>query len=137
MLPVCVAHIAVTYDVSASLIEAVAMIESRGVNPGKVGPNKNGTYDLGIMQINTYWLNRNNLAAVLRYGIDEQQLLNNDCTNVAVGAWILKQNLLANDDNVRAALSAYNTGKPDSKTGLAYADRVLHVWRSSYETASD
>lgn len=122
-LPDCVPEIAAYYDVPPAIIAAVQKVESstRGQDVGKVGPNRNGTYDLGAMQINTWWLDKVN-----QWGIDEQELLENECTNFAVGTWILHQNLVQYGD-LKAALSAYNTGRPDSESGLQYANRVFRL----------
>lgn len=125
MLPACVADIAMHYQVEPALIDAVAQIESGKRNVGKIGPNSNGTYDLGVMQVNTWWLTRKGPYSLASMGITERELLVNDCTNIAVGTWVLKQNLLAYGNNVRAALSAYNSGKPDTNVGLAYAEKVI------------
>ena len=122
-LPDCVPEIAAYYQVPTEIIAAVQQVESgaKGQDAGKVGPNKNGTYDLGAMQVNTWWLPKLN-----QWGIDEQELLENECTNIAVGTWILHQNLNQYGD-LTAALSAYNTGRPDSEIGLEYANRVLRL----------
>jgi|SRR5690625_3948332 len=133
MLPVCAVDIAEHYEVPYELVQAVAQVESGQKNPGRVGPNKNGTYDLGIMQINTWWLKRTGRYSLTAIGITEEELLTNDCTNIAVGVWVLKQNL-NQYGNVKAALSAYNTGKPDSSIGLAYAKKVI-AWSDKYGKA--
>lgn len=123
-LPDCGLEIADYYQVPAEVIAAVQQVESgpRGQEVGRVGPNADGTYDLGAMQINTWWLQSSDGLA--RFGIDERELMTNECTNYAVGTWILHRNLHRYGD-WEAALSAYNTGNPDSPEGRAYAERVL------------
>lgn len=54
----CINRAAITYVVPAKVILSVLATEN-----GKVGtarPNKNGSYDLGPMQINSGWLNTSN-----------------------------------------------------------------------------
>lgn len=78
----CIYQAAADYHVSVPLIIAILKAEN-----GRVGfalHNKNGTYDLGPMQINTSWLNK-----IHRYGYSLQKLQYDPCANVAVGAWIL------------------------------------------------
>lgn len=123
LLPDCAPEIAAYYSVPVELVAAVRQVESgaKGQGVGKVGPNKNGTYDLGAMQINTWWLER-----IQEWGIDERELLENECTNIAVGTWILHQNLHQYGE-LKASLSAYNTGRPNSTVGREYAKRVLRL----------
>lgn len=135
MLAACAVDIAAHYEVPYELVQAVAQVESNQKNPGRVGPNSDGTYDLGVMQVNTWWLERTGPYSISAIGITEQELLTNDCTNIAVGVWVLKQDL-NRYGNVRAALSAYNTGKPNSNVGLAYAEKVI-TWSEKYGKARD
>jgi len=127
-LPDCGLEIAEYYDVPVELVAAVRQAESGplGQGAGRVGPNSNGTYDLGAMQINTWWLEESNGMSLQQWGIDEHELLENECTNIAVGTWILHKNLHRHGD-LEAALSAYNTGQPDSTVGRQYAQRVLNL----------
>ena len=55
-LPDCAVEIAAYYEVPIQVVAAVRQQESgsRGQAVGRIGPNKNGTYDLGAMQINTW-----------------------------------------------------------------------------------
>lgn len=135
-LPDCAVDIAEFYDVPIELVAAVKYAESgsRGQKVGRIGPNRNGTYDLGAMQINTWWLTKASPEYRLsNWGIDEAELLQNECTNIAVGTWILSQNL-NRYGNTRAALAAYNTGSPSSNVGLRYADRIMNRMESHHES---
>ena len=67
------------YTINADLLRAIARVESGG-NPAAVNRNTNGSEDVGLMQINSWWLPR--LAA---YGISRDHLLD-PCTNISVGA---------------------------------------------------
>lgn len=128
-LPDCAPEIADFYQVPIEIIASVRHAESgiNGQDVGRVGPNENGTYDLGAMQINTWWLTEADPDyRVTNWGIDEAELLENECTNIAVGAWVLAQNL-SRYGNTRAALSAYNTGSPTSPIGQRYADRIMSI----------
>ena len=74
------------YGISSALLYAIAQTES-SLNPRAIGHNRNGSRDIGLMQINSWWLPR--LAA---YGITEAHLFD-PCTNLHVGAWILAGNV--------------------------------------------
>lgn len=74
------------FDVDAWLLFAIASRESN-FTQGAIGNNKNGTQDLGIMQINTIHLNE-----MQRYGISRNDILHNkDCKGTYVSALLLKR----------------------------------------------
>ena len=127
MLPDCAIDHAIHYQVPVELVAAVQRAESGAIGQrvGRVGPNSNGTYDLGAMQINTWWIQDAGEKSLINWGITEQELLQNPCTNFAVGTWLLDKNLRRYQGDVVAALSAYNTGRPDSPVGVEYAWRVI------------
>lgn len=90
-----------TYGVPAKLLVAIAKVETN-FRPRTISkPNKNGSYDIGLMQINSYWL-----PTLSKYGISENDLLQ-PCTNVMVGAWILSSNINRLGYNWNA-IGAYN-----------------------------
>ncbi len=75
------------YGVPAKLLVAIAKVET-GINPSTVGKkNKDGSYDIGLMQINSGWLPK-----LSKYNITENDLFK-PCTNIMVGAWILSDNI--------------------------------------------
>lgn len=102
------------YNINPHLLYAIAKTES-GLNAAAINLNKNGSYDLGMMQINSSWF-----PALRRFGIDERQLLD-PCTSIEVGAWILAQNM-RRLGNSWDAVGAYNSGKPAYR--LQYALKV-------------
>ncbi|WGG53580.1 lytic transglycosylase domain-containing protein [Rugamonas sp. DEMB1] len=102
------------YGVSPQLLYAIAKTES-GLNPAAMNRNKNGSYDVGLMQINSSWLPR-----LRRFGLDERRLLE-PCTSIQVGAWILAQNMQRLGYSWDA-VGAYNSSKPALR--LQYAQRV-------------
>lgn len=104
-----------TYGISAPLLMAIAEQES-GFNPRAVGVNRNGSRDLGLMQINTAWL-----PQLARHGVTERDLFE-PCTNVMIGAWVLANNIRRLGPTVKA-LGAYNAASPDRQ--WVYASAVL------------
>ncbi len=51
----CFRRASIRYDISQRLLEAIAHVESSG-NPMAVNQNSNGSEDIGLMQINSFWL---------------------------------------------------------------------------------
>jgi len=118
--PACVAPIEQHFRLPTGIVPAIIRVESGG-NPQAINrANRNGTTDFGMMQINSFHLPR--LAA---HGVDERVLLSHPCKNIAIGADVLAQGLAATGGVLTQALSMYNTGRPDSSVGAAYAARVL------------
>jgi soluble lytic murein transglycosylase-like protein len=105
---------AARYGVNPYLLYAIARTESN-LNPQAINRNKNGSYDIGLMQINSRWL-----PTLRQYGIDEQQLLE-PCVSIQVGAWILAGNI-RRLGNSWDAVGAYNSGNPAYR--LRYALKV-------------
>ena len=90
------------YGIPQSVLKAVAKTES-GFNPRAKNINKNGTEDIGLMQINSGWL-----PTLAAYGITRESLAD-PCTNIKVGAWILAGNAKRHGWNWDA-IGAYNVG---------------------------
>ncbi|MCB1658101.1 MAG: lytic transglycosylase domain-containing protein [Pseudomonadales bacterium] len=95
------------YQVSPHLLYAIASKES-SLNPNAIGYNRNGTHDIGLMQINSVWL-----AELRKYGITRKSLFD-PCVNINVGAWVLAQSVQKLGYNWNA-IGAYHTGLGKSK----------------------
>lgn len=88
------------YGVPEWLLWSVAKVES-DYNSRAYNVNKNGSADIGLMQINTAWL-----PALKKYGIEREHLWD-ACTSVQIGAWVLAQNVQTHGWNWKA-IGAYN-----------------------------
>lgn len=103
------------FGVPAQLLIAIAKVETN-FKPSTISkPNQNGSYDIGLMQINSGWL-----PLLKQYNITQSDLLDS-CTNIMVGAWILSKNINKLGYNWNA-IGAYNA-KTISKRE-AYAKKV-------------
>lgn len=129
-LPACAEYVADHYAVPLNIVHAVRIAEG-----GKVGQavcnNKNpraGACDLGPMQINEGWLDgRWGISLERDFGITRETLLHDECTNIAIGAWVLAREYNRYGDWFKA-ITAYNAGTPNSTQGKTYAERVFR-WK--------
>lgn len=110
------------YDEAAALypqvpitwLRSVARVESN-FDQSAVNKNKNGSIDIGTMQINSYW--RPYL------GTERWQMVKDDaCYNVVVGAWVLNQ-CIGRYGLTWQAVGCYNSPTRDNQ--LRYAAKVV------------
>jgi hypothetical protein len=76
----CFEEAGALYSINPQILRAIAKVESN-FNPAAVNKNSNGSYDVGLMQINSTW------AASI--GKERWKLLGDACFNTKTGAWIL------------------------------------------------
>lgn len=82
----CINHAARMFHVPATVIVSVMKIEN-GWN-GAAIKNKNGTFDLGVMQVNSSWL-----LQLKKFSITRVSLQFDPCVNVHTATWILAKGL--------------------------------------------
>lgn len=103
----CFLQASARYQIDHRLLMAIAEVES-GMNPQAIGFNKRGgkvvSEDVGLMQINSSWF-----PTLKVMGITRNDLLENPCQNIFVGAWVLASNISSNGVNWES-VGAYNAG---------------------------
>lgn len=123
----CLLLAAQTYEVPPAVLLGIYKVEGGKIGQ-EVGPNRNGTFDLGPMQINTVWLP--DLAE--RWGVNERTarkwVRDDPCTNVGVSAWILKTHL-NETGSLPLAIANYHSRTP--RYGYAYKNRVVKAMQKS------
>ncbi|WNV05922.1 lytic transglycosylase domain-containing protein [Candidatus Methylospira mobilis] len=116
----CVEHAARVSGVPPAVLLGVMAHEHGRV--GRYHQNKNGTLDLGPMQLNTDWI-KDNLKKLETSGITTYSILNNGCVNVYVGAWRLKTETTKHGMTWEA-VGTYHSNTPKHK--VRYVSLVSH-----------
>ncbi len=113
------------HAIEPELLQAIADVES-GQMADAMNYNKNGTRDIGLMQINSSHLHR--LSA---QGITEQRLLDEPCLSVEVGASVLAGFVSLYGYNW-TAVGAYNAGNAPGRQAarLRYARKVWQRYQT-------
>lgn len=108
------------------LLWAVADTES-GHNPQAINRNTNGTYDIGVMQINSIHFKR--------FGLVPEDLYD-PRINILVGAIILKE-CFSKHGNNWMAINCYNGLSPANRKHYVYANKVYkHLLEGKRKYAS-
>ncbi|BEV73034.1 MULTISPECIES: lytic transglycosylase domain-containing protein [unclassified Paludibacterium] len=114
------------YQIDPRLLWAIAKVES-GFNPRAVNRNRDGSVDIGLMQVNS-----RHLAELKKYGYTERELMENPCAAVMAGSWILAGMIQHYGYNWRA-VGAYNAGTAPDRDSLRnrYAQKVWQTYQQS------
>jgi hypothetical protein len=92
----CLDRVVQKYQVHPMVLSVIAHAE--GGWAGAKIKNTDGTFDLGLMQINTI-----HLPELANYGITEKMLVNNECINLGVAAWYVRRVTVNQDLSDRSA----------------------------------
>lgn len=103
------------YGLAPEILESISTTESEN-KPYVVHWNTNGTFDVGLMQINSSWEKS--------VGKELWSRLFDPCTNVRVGAWILAQCVQRYGYGWKA-VGCYHSNTPSKRDG--YAKKVAHA----------
>lgn len=98
------------YNINPQLLQGIARVES-GLNPAAINRNKNGSADYGVMQINSFWLNK--------LGTTTEELLQDPCYNVMAGAFVLRGCLDRHGENWKA-IGCYNATSRNKQAAYSW-----------------
>lgn len=101
----CFDEAGMEYGINPQILRAIAKVESN-FNPAAVNRNTNGTYDFGLMQINSIW------APTI--GKERWKSLGEPCSSVKTGAWILSM-CMEKYGYTWKAIGCYNSQTPDKR----------------------
>jgi soluble lytic murein transglycosylase-like protein len=120
----CFSEAGLKYKIDPLLLRAIAQVES-SMNSQAINVNRDGSQDIGIMQINSSHLER-----LAKSGITREKLLADTCLAVMVGAEILA-GFVKKFGYTWRAVGAYNAGLGDGRDSLRkrYAIKVVSEYR--------
>ena len=129
----CMALVANIYGLPPRVLPSIQKIE--GGRPGLVSPNKKGSSDFGVMQVNSIWL-----PALVRYtGLPPEtvrtRLINEACFNIAAAGLIFRTELDGAGGDLMQAVGNYHTHTPVHH--LSYRTRVVTAARTLFVRAPD
>jgi soluble lytic murein transglycosylase-like protein len=124
LLAACVLIAAQTYQVPPGVMLGIMQVE--GGRPGQEVRNTNGSFDLGIMQINTVWLEALSKKWRTDKNTARQWLRDDPCVNVAVAGWILRQRINITG-GLWSGIAGYHSLTPG--IGSRYAGKVQAAMR--------
>ena len=107
----CFEEAGTAYKINPALLKSIAKIESN-LNPKAVNKNLNGSIDIGLMQINSFWFKT--------LGLKPEELIANPCLNAMTGAKILRQ-CMDRHGYTWEAVGCYNAA--------GTAKRVRYSWK--------
>ena len=117
-IAVCIATAAHQYALDPLLLLAVKYVETADRTDTPIRHNKNGSWDIGLMQINTVWKD-----TLSRHGISFADL-EIPCKNIAVGAWILADKIKRK--GIWEGVGSYHSNTPH--LSQRYRDKVKAIW---------
>jgi soluble lytic murein transglycosylase-like protein len=119
----CLEMAAEHYQIRQDILSAVLLQE--GGRTGMISHNRNGSYDMGPMQINSIWLPKLQLR-----GVTEHDIIFDYCTNILVGAWILQGELHA-APHINTAEFWQAVGRYHSRTAYQNTKYAIQVWHKA------
>jgi len=110
----CFDEAAREYGLNASILRGIAYVESNN-NPDAMNYNRNGTTDLGIMQINSSWIKP--------MGLNKEELIKNPCYNIKTAARIVRK-CMDKHGYTWEAIGCYNALNQNGR--VKYSWKVFH-----------
>ena len=117
----CMALVAQIYSLPPRVLPSIQAVEGGG--NGVVHRNRDGTEDLGVMQINTLWLPTLSRYSKLPVAEVRERLLTRPCYNIAAAGLILRTYLDETRGDLMQAVGNYHSHTPLLNQG--YQAKVL------------
>lgn len=123
----CASEAAKRYQIPEALFIGILMTE--GGRVGQIHRNDNGSYDMGPAQINS-----THLPELATKGITREQVIQDGCLNIQIGAWILARELDGSSPSDAAGFWK-RVGNYNSRTPKYNVEYQKKVWRNVVATS--
>lgn len=110
------------YNVDPYMLLSIAEVESN-FDASAITRNKNGTVDIGIMQINECWFSQ-----LKKHTPNPRKSLLSYEYNIDIGAWVLAQCISRFGDSWKA-VDCYNKGTRDPRENSYYNHKVWKKYK--------
>jgi hypothetical protein len=117
----CMAAAASFYHLPPRVLPSIQAVE--GGTVGMVRFDTNHTADLGLMQVNTIWVQPLAEFAHIPPTAVTDRLVHDPCFNIAAAAAIMKSYLTEARGNLMLAIGYYHSHTPELRT--AYQEKIL------------
>ena len=131
LTPGCIKTIAKRYQVHPDILFAILIVEG-GTAGRDSRANTNGTYDIGLFQINSM-----HTGTFAKMGLSETDLRNNGCANAEAAAWHLNRVVtptiqagIKTEDDYLRAIARYHSATP--KYNQIYAEKLRKAFALMY-----
>ncbi|KTC71800.1 Transglycosylase SLT domain protein [Legionella birminghamensis] len=101
----CSIMASIKYQVPTNILLALA--EKEGGRPNQWSKNRNGTYDVGSMQLNTVYL-----RDLAKYGIKPSDVARPGCYAYDLAAWRVRKHLLHDSQDIWTRAANYHSKTP-------------------------
>lgn len=125
----CMMMVSSFHHLPANVLPSIQQVE--GGRPGLVSENKNGTQDLGVMQINTRWIEPLQRTTGESGAMIYKRLKEDTCYNIAVAGAIMKLYLRETNGDMMQAIGNYHSHTPHLNSQYQ-----LKIIKASYQTNS-
>lgn len=119
----CMALVAGLYHLPPRVLPAIQAVEGGSV--GEVSHNTNGTDDLGLMQVNTIWLEPLSRLTGLPRPVVRDRLVQRSCFNIAAAGAIMRVYLDETHGDLMRAVGNYHSHTPT--LNAAYQLKVVNA----------
>ncbi|GBR52498.1 BfpH protein [Neokomagataea thailandica NBRC 106555] len=124
----CMLAAALRYNIPERVLPAIWQVEHG--RAGSVHSNSDGSFDMGLMQINSLWIKP--LAQIVHMSPTQTaaRLVSDNCFNLAASALILRSFLNETHGNLMEAIGDYHSHTP--ALNQHYQQRIINEARKLY-----
>jgi hypothetical protein len=128
----CMVAVSAFYDLPPRVLPSIQAVE--GGQVGTVSRNTDGSEDLGIMQVNTRWLEPIARLTGLPVATVRERLIGDGCFSIAAAGAILHSHLQESGGDLMWAVGSYHSRTPERHS--AYLVRVLEAANRLFGTGA-